>query len=257
MPVEMAHVIDPLAALAYAAAVTERISLGTSVLCAPFYAPAVLARALTGIDVLSGGRLQVGLGQGWSPEELAATGSSMGERGARLEELLDVLDAWWGADPVTHAGPTTTIAPSARGLKPSRRPRPPILLAAYSPAGLDRVARRADGWNPAGIPVELLAPMFAGVRDLAASHGRDPDALRLVVRANIGLTPAPIDGERTDYQGSIEQVADDLVATRAAGAHEVILGLQGDEGFAASLDATLDAFAALAEGLELRARAGV
>jgi probable F420-dependent oxidoreductase len=252
MPVEMAHNIDPLAALAFAAAVTERVGLGTSVLCAPFYAPAVLARSLTGLDVLSGGRLQVGLGQGWSPEELAATGSSLRERAGRLDELLDVLDAWWGEDPVAHQGATTTIAPSICSMKPVQRPRPPVLLAAYSPAGFDRIARRADGWNPAGVPVELLAPMFAGIRDLAATYGRDPDALRLVVRANIHLTDAPIDGERPSYEGSIEQVADDLAATADAGAHEVILGVVADDG----LDATLDAYAALAEGLEVRTGAG-
>lgn len=256
MPVEMAHSLDPLAALAYAAAVTERVGLGTSVLCAPFYPPATLARSLTSVDVLSGGRLQVGLGQGWSPEELAAVGSSTAERAARLDELLDVLDAWWGDDPVAHDGPTSTIAPSTHGLKPAQRPRPPVLLAAYAPAGFDRIARRADGWNPAGLPVELLAPMFGALRDAAAGYGRDADALRLVVRANITLTGTPIDGERGSYEGSVEQVADDLVATRAAGAHEVVLGLLGGGG----LDETLDAYAALAEALEVRAgaaRAGV
>lgn len=251
LPPELARNLDPLTALTWAAAVTERVGLGTSVLCAPFYPAAPLARALTSLDVLSGGRLQVGLGQGWSPEELAAAGSSMAERGARLEELLDVLDAWWGDDPVAHTGPTATIAPSAGGLKPVARPgrsRPPVLLAAYSPAGLDRVARRADGWHPAGMPIEALAPTFAGVRDRAASYGRDPDALRLVVRANVVLTPASLDGERFSYWGSVEQVADDLAATRDAGAHEVILAPSGDLG----LDATLDAYAALAEGLALR-----
>jgi len=252
MPKELARNIDPLAALAFVAAVTDRIELGTSVLCAPFYAPAVLARALTGIDVLSGGRLQVGLGQGWSPEELAATGTTLAQRSARLEELLDVLDAWWGEHPVAHRGRWTAIAPSVMGLEPVQRPRPPILLAAYSPAGLDRIARRADGWNPAGLPVELLAPMFGAVRDAAAGYGRDPDALRLVVRANVHLTPTPIEGARDSYCGTVEQVADDLEATRAAGAHEVVLGLMADDG----LDATLDTYAALAEGLDGRAPAG-
>jgi probable F420-dependent oxidoreductase len=249
MPVELAHNIDPLAALGFAAAVTDRVGLGTSILCAPFYAPPVLARSLTGLDVLSGGRLQVGLGQGWSPEELAAVGSSLGERAARLDELLDVLEAWWGEDPVAHEGRTSTIAPSVCNLQPVQRPRPPVLLAAYSPAGFDRVARRADGWNPAGLPVDALAPTFAGIRDAAAAYGRDADALRLVVRANVVLTPNPVDGgERESYVGDVEQVADDLAATADAGAHEVILGLPGDGG----LDATLDAYAALAEGLEVR-----
>lgn len=249
MPQGMAHSIDPLAALSYAAAVTDRVLLGTSVLCAPFYEPAVLARALTGIDVLSGGRLQVGLGVGWSPEEMAAAGTSLSERAHRMDELLDVLDAWWGADPVRHRGRRTSIAPSVMGLKPVQRPRPPVLLAAYTQAGFDRIARRADGWNPAGYPVELLAPTFRAICDTAESHGRDPERLRLVVRANATLSPVPLKGSRESYHGDVDQIAEDLAATAAAGTDEVILGLMSHDEPAA----TMDAYAAIAEALSIRA----
>jgi alkanesulfonate monooxygenase SsuD/methylene tetrahydromethanopterin reductase-like flavin-dependent oxidoreductase (luciferase family) len=110
---------------------------------------------------------------------------------------------------------------------------------------MDRLARRADGWTPAGLPVEALAPMWATVRDLAAGHGRDPDALQLVVRANISLHDRAVDGERAAYHGSIEQVAEDLAGTEAAGAHEVVLAISGDH----ALDTTLAAQAALVEAL--------
>jgi alkanesulfonate monooxygenase SsuD/methylene tetrahydromethanopterin reductase-like flavin-dependent oxidoreductase (luciferase family) len=137
------------------------------------------------------------------------------------------------------------------GPKPVQRPRPPVLLAAYTPEGLDRVARRADGWNPAGLPVEMLAPMWASVRDLAAGHGRDPDALELVVRANIVISDRPIDGERASYAGTVEQVAADIADTRRAGAHEVILALYGDH----CLDRALDVYARIAEAVEVTAAA--
>jgi alkanesulfonate monooxygenase SsuD/methylene tetrahydromethanopterin reductase-like flavin-dependent oxidoreductase (luciferase family) len=120
------------------------------------------------------------------------------------------------------------IAPSTIGLKPLQRPRPPLLLAAYTPAGLDRIARRADGWAPAGLPVEALAPMWSTLCDMAVGRGRGADELALVVRANVKLTDRPLDSNRPSYWGSCEQVADDLVATRAAGAHEVILDLHSD-----------------------------
>lgn len=81
--------------LASAAAVTSRVRLGTSVLGVPFYPAAVLARTLASIDFLSGGRLIPGLGIGWAPEEYTAAGVPEKERGARLDEALDVLDAWW------------------------------------------------------------------------------------------------------------------------------------------------------------------
>jgi probable F420-dependent oxidoreductase len=251
LPPEAATALDPLTVLTYAAAVTTHVRLGTSVLVAPWYRPALLARSLTSLDVLSDGRLTVGLGLGWSLDEFEAVGVPQRELGRRLDEALDVLGAVWGADPVSYEGRHRRIAPAWMGPKPVQRPRPPVLLAAYTPDGLDRVARRADGWNPAGLPVEMLAPMWASVRDLAAGHGRDPDALELVVRANIVISDRPIDGERASYAGTVEQVAADIADTRRAGAHEVILGLYGDH----CLDRALDVYARIAEAVEVTAAA--
>jgi probable F420-dependent oxidoreductase len=248
LPEGMATNLDPLGVLAFAAALTERVRLGASVLVAPFYRPVPLSRLLTTIDQLSGGRLVVGMGVGWSIDEYEAAGVPMPERGDRLDETLDVLDAVWSDGEAEYVGATVRIARTDVQPKPLQRPRPPVLLAAYTPAGLDRVARRADGWNPAGLPVAALAPMWAQVRDAAAAYGRDPAAMRLVVRANIVLTDAPIDGERLTYHGSVEQVAEDLRATDAAGADEVILGIYGDP----KLDEALDVFAQLAESIERR-----
>jgi probable F420-dependent oxidoreductase len=245
LPDGMATMLDPLGVLTYAAAITDRVRLGTSVLVAPWYRPVALARMLTTIDQLSNGRLVVGLGVGWSVDEYEAAGVPMSARGALLDETLDVLDAMWGDEPARYEGATLRITRCDVRPKPVQRPRPPVLLAAYTPAGLDRVARRADGWNPAGLPIELLAPMWAQLRDAAASYGRDPDALSLVVRANITLTDLPVDGARESYHGSLAQVGDDLVATAAAGADEVILSLYGDP----KLDEALDVFARLAEHL--------
>jgi alkanesulfonate monooxygenase SsuD/methylene tetrahydromethanopterin reductase-like flavin-dependent oxidoreductase (luciferase family) len=221
-------VLDPITVLAYAAAVTDRVRLGTSVLVAPWYQPVLLARSLASLDLLSDGRLTIGLGLGASPEEYKAVGVPHAERGRRLEETLDVLDAAW------------TAAPESRD-------RPPVLLAGMSADGLDRVARRADGWNPQGVPVDRLGGLWTTVRHLAASHGRDPDALELVVRANVTLSDEPLAAGRPSYHGTVDQVADDLRATRAAGAHEVILGLDGDH----CLHEVLEYFAALAEATDL------
>jgi probable F420-dependent oxidoreductase len=249
---EPATALDPLSVLAYAAAVTTRVRLGTSVLVAPWYRPALLARSLTSLDVLSDRRLTVGLGLGWSLDQYEPPGEPQRELGRWLDEALDVLlDAVWGADPVTREGRDQHIVPSWMGPRPVRQPPPPVLLAAYSPDGLDRVARRADGWNPAGLPVEMLAPLWADVRDRAAGYGRDPDALELVVRANIVLTDRPVEGDRTAYRGTVEQVAADVDATRRAGAHEVILGLTGDH----CLNEALERYASIAEALDVTAPA--
>ncbi len=249
LPAEQRRALDPFVVLAATAAATTHVRIGTSVLVAPWYPPAVLARLLTSLDVISAGRLTVGLGMGWSTDEFEAAGVSKRGMAARLEEALDVLDAHWSDGPVAYEGEHLRIVPSHNELRPVQHPRPPVLLAAYSPAGLDRIARRADGWNPAGLPVEMLAPMWAQVRDLTASHGRDPDAMRLVVRANIHLSERPIEGERESYAGSIDQVIEDVIATRDAGADEVILGLMGPVG----LDEMLDGYARIADGVGLGA----
>jgi probable F420-dependent oxidoreductase len=227
-PDELRAVLDPFAVLTLAATVTERVRLGTGVLVAPWYPPLLLARSLAAIDQISAGRLAVGLGLGWSQDEFDAIGTERRALGLQLEETIDVLDAAWGPDPVEYQGLRHRIAPARIGLKPVQRPRPPLLLAAYTPTGLERVARRADGWITTRLPVAALAPMFRAVRDLAAGHGRDPDALQLVVRASISLVDEPICCERASYAGNLEQVAADLDATRAAGAHEVILAPAGD-----------------------------
>lgn len=228
LPPEQATALDPIGVLTLAAAVTDRIRVGTSVLVGPFYPPVLLARSLATLDQISTGRLTVGLGLGWSRDEYDAVGVPQRDLASRGEELLDVLDAAWSTDVVAHRGERVRIEPSVIGLKPRQRPRPPVLLAAYSPAGLDRVARRADGWMPAGLPVDAVAPMWAAVRDMAAGHGRDPDELTLVVRANVKLSTTPLGADRPSYWGSVEQVASDLDATRSAGAHELIVDLHSD-----------------------------
>jgi probable F420-dependent oxidoreductase len=235
LPPEQRRVLDPLACLSFAAAVTNRIRLGTSVLVGPWYPPVLLARTLTTLDHLSRGRLTVGFGVGWSDDEYEAVGANRSAVGAQLDETLDVLEAVWTTPVVEHHGTQWNIAPSTIEPKPVQNPRPPLLLAAYTPAAMDRVARRADGWTPAGVPVAAIAPMFATIRDLAAGYGRNPDALQLVVRANIHLTEQPIEGDRPSYHGNIEQVTADLEATRASGANEIILDLQTDTRSASDL----------------------
>jgi probable F420-dependent oxidoreductase len=227
--------LDPLGTLTLAAAVTERVRLGTSVLVAPWYSPTVLARSLTTLDHISGGRLTVGLGLGWSLDEYEAVGVPQRRLGNHSEEILDVLDAIWTDDIVSHDGERYHVRPSTIFPKPVQNPRPPLLLAAYTPAGLDRIARRADGWTPAGLPVDAIAPMWSTIRDLAAGYARDVEQLQLVVRANVKIFEQALGSDRPSYWGSIEQVTDDIDATCATGAHEILIDVQASSSSAAEL----------------------
>ncbi|MFJ4919311.1 TIGR03619 family F420-dependent LLM class oxidoreductase [Streptomyces sp. NPDC088725] len=187
-PKEFNAVLDPLTVLTVAAASTERALLGSNVLAAPWYQPVLFARTLTSLDLVSGGRLIPGLGTGWSPDEFRAVGVPIEERGARLDETLDVLDAWWSTNPVAHEGPYVSLPPTHVDLKPVRRPRPPIHLGGWAPAALRRVARRADGWlpvlSPRGgyyDPASVNGPLRE-IRRIAAEEGRDPSEIGAILR---------------------------------------------------------------------------
>jgi probable F420-dependent oxidoreductase len=249
LPAAQQTVIDPLVALTLAATVTERITVGTDVLVAPWYAPVLLARSLAALDQVSGGRLVVGLGLGWSVDEFDAVGVPMAGRGQRIEEILDVLGAVWGDDTIEVTTDHERIAPSVMGAKPVQRPRPPILLGAHSPAGLERIARRADGWLPFGVAPADIERHWNHVLELAAQAGRDPAELQLVVRADPQLS-RPLGRDRPPFTGSCDQVAGDLERLEDMGANEVILDFHAT---ATSLDDLLDSAVCLTEEIVVAA----
>jgi probable F420-dependent oxidoreductase len=225
MPHQFATYLDPLGALTFAAAATERIRLGTSTLNALWHSPVVLARSLTTLDVLSYGRLEAGFGLGWLRDEFTAANVPWHERGARFDETLDVLEKIWSGDVVAHEGrffsiPRSTILP-----KPVQRPRPPILIGAFTPVGLRRVGRRADGWLAAGMPLPHLMRLWGTVLRHAEEAGRDPSALRMVLRVNAHLSQEPADPEKVPTAGTLPQVADYARAAAEAGVHELFVDL--------------------------------
>ncbi|MFJ8200630.1 LLM class F420-dependent oxidoreductase [Streptomyces sp. NPDC096152] len=224
-PESYRHVADPLVTLTLAAAVTERVRLGSSVLVAPLHMPFQLAKALASLDAASGGRVIAGLGTGWSLDEYAASGiRPIEERGRVLDEVIDVCRAVWGPDPVRHVGPLTRIDSAAVGPKPARPI--PILLAASTPRAWRRLVDRADGWLPLGMGVEQVASQWRALRDLAAERGRR-EPIRTVLRVNAAHTAKPYDGPgRRPFQGSADQIVGDLVAYAGIGLEEILVDLQ-------------------------------
>lgn len=216
------RVFEPVETLTWVAAQTTRIRVGTSVLNMPFHNPALLAKRLATLDVLSGGRLNVGLGQGWSQDEMEAAGAPLKGKADRADEFVQVLRTMWGPDPVEHHGTHFQVAASIVGPKPIQQ-LPPIYMAAYAPSALARVARYADGWLPTGIPLAGVGPMMAGIREQAAAAGRDPASLKLIVLGHVWLTEQPIGDGRADFSGTLDEIRRDVDTARALGADELIL----------------------------------
>lgn len=221
LPEQYKHSLDPLETLTFVAAHTRKMALGTSVLDMPYYNPVMLARRSTTLDVLSGGRLRLGLGLGWSKDEYQAAGAPARNHGAFAEEFLQVLKTIWTTDPAEFQGQFFSLPKSIIGPKPVQKPHPPIYLAAFAPAALNRLARLADGWNPVGMPLEAMAATMGQIRQMAREAGRDPAAVQLIVRANVYVAAQPIAKDRFIFTGTLEQIKQDVEGCRRIKADEI------------------------------------
>lgn len=225
MPYRSVH--DPLVVTAYAAAVTETARLGVAIVNVPYYSPILLAKMLTSLDVVSGGRLDAGLGLGWNADEFEAVGASMEKRGARAEEFIRCLRAIWSDEPVEFHGEFYDVAPSYVDPKPVQRPHPPLLLGGSAEPALRRVASLADGWISASrFPAAQVPSAIATIRDAAAGAGRNPDDLRFVIRGAVKVRDHDDD---TPLTGTLDKIRADVAAYADAGATEFFVDLNFDE----------------------------
>jgi len=236
MPDSYAFAYDPIDTLAYVAAHTSRIKLGTSILLAPFHAPVILAKRLATLDHFSGGRVIAGLGQGWSVEEFRTANIPLKRRGQGFQECIAAMRAAWGPDPVSFSGRFYQIPESQIGPKPLQPGGPPILIAAQDPVAVERAARIGDGLNPIPTAWDTFEATLRRFRSAAREAHRDPDALPIVVRTNTAVSPTPVPDPRPPLVGSHEQVVEDLRRLRALGVAETFfdmtrLGVPVDEQF--------------------------
>jgi probable F420-dependent oxidoreductase len=236
VPRVYATVYEPVETLAYVAARTSRITLGTSVIDALFHPPAVLARRVATLDQLSGGRTLVGLGQGWMPQEFALVGVPQKRKGAGFDEHIAAMRAAWGPDPVRFDGRFYQIPESQINPKPVRPGGPPLLVGANTPPGARRAGRLGLGLNPligrnSAMPsLDALGEFVQSFRRAAEAAGHDPRALPVVLRVNGPVTAGALD-EREPLTGSVEQVLEDLAALEDLGIDHVFwsMGIDLDQ----------------------------
>jgi probable F420-dependent oxidoreductase len=228
-PAPFEQVVDPIVTLSHVAGVTGRIRLGTATLIAAYVPPVVLAKQLATLDLVSDGRLDVGLAVGWSEDEYEACGVSWKERGARLDEYLRCLHALWGDDPVEFSGRFYSVPRSVFRPKPRQRPRPPILIGGYAAATVRRAATLGDGYLGGNVPLARVVPLVKELRAAAAAAGRDPGAFRIVCRGAVRLVDEPLEGDdRRPLWGSLDQIRADVARYRDAGLDELFFELNFD-----------------------------
>ena len=177
---------EPLSILSYVAATTKRIGLGTSVLVLPYHNPIRLAKTAATLDVMSGGRLMLGVGVGIIEQELIAMGSNLADRGAMTDECIEILKVLWTQDDPAYEGRFHSFSGMKFSPKPARKPHIPLLIGGTSRAAIRRAARAGDGWHPMAMPPEELSMGIRYLEEQARSVGRDPAEIPVSVSAAIG-----------------------------------------------------------------------
>lgn len=228
LPMVYQNVLDPLTTLTYVAAVTERISLGTSVIDMFFQNPVVLSKRITTLDILSDGRALTGLGIGWSKDEFEVSGIPYKNRGTRADEYLQVLKKTWADDVVEFKGQFYNIPSSKIGPKPVQKPHPPVLLGGFTPRTFSRIVNYANGWiGVAGFgPLEQLEHAINGLKESARKADKEPSkvSIYMVSYPNILESAPSSNQDRTPMTGTIEEIGSDIEHIKAMGTDHIIFG---------------------------------
>ena len=206
-----ANVLDPFPVLSFFAAHTRRIRIGTGVMILPQRNPIYAAKEIASLDVLSAGRLDVGIGVGWLAEEMRALGTPFEGRGARVRSYVSVMKALWCEDPSAWEDAYYSLPPCRFAPKPVQKPHPPLVFGGESRPALRRVAEIGQGWNAASKSPEQMAALLAELDALLEESGRTRDEIEITVMPGRDLT------------------ADDLEAYRDVGVDQVVaLGVAPD-----------------------------
>jgi probable F420-dependent oxidoreductase len=229
--------LEPIPLAAWLLAATRRVRVAISVLVVPYRNPVVTAKQLATIDALSGGRLVVGVGVGWWPEEFEALAAPpFAERGAATDEYLRLMKTLWTADDPRFDGKYYRIGDVTMLPKPVQKPHPPIWVGGHTEAALRRTAVLGDAWHPIGLrgPTGLapdeLAEKVDHIRALARQNGRDPASIGVAFRGPLDLWPANAKPTTPDASrplaGPPAKVVADLKAYQSAGVDTAIFDFQ-------------------------------
>lgn len=240
------HRVEQLTTAAWIAAKTSKIRLVLAVMVVPHRPAVVTAKMLATIDVLSGGRLVVGIGAGWLKVEIDAVATTpFAERGAVTDEYMDAMRTIWTQDrPVFH-GKYVHIDGLLTDPKPLQKPYPPIWVGGESGPSMRRAARIGDAWYPIGSNnahlLDTLPRLTAGIarmRELTKAAGRDPAAMGVVYRVKRHGQPAPAatDGNRKLFTGTVANTIEDIAAVKEIGVTAIDFDFEGRDATKSATD---------------------
>lgn len=235
--------LEQMALMSFVACASERLRLVTSVMILPHRNPVVTAKTLATIDVLSEGRVTVGVGVGWLREEFEALNApDFDRRGAVSNEYIEIFKKVWTECPVAHEGEFYRFDALRCEPAPVQKPHPPIWIGGHSRPALRRVARYGDGWHPVGaIAASPLTPAdmrtkLDVLKQLTDAENRDFGAITISLKAPLYDTDiSEVDGERLPLSGTPERIAEDMRTYAELGISELIFDFRG-----ASIDESIE-----------------
>jgi len=230
--------LEPIVLMGHLLAVTRRLRVGISVLVVPYRNPVVTAKQIATLDVCSGGRVILGVGVGWWPEEFQALAAPpFAERGAATDEYIRLMKELWTRDEPSFRGKYYQLSDVTLLPKPVQKPHPPLWVGGHTAPALRRAGELGDGWHPIGLrpPSALVPAEYAEkaqqVRAYAARAGRRAEAVRLTFRAPLEIWPRARQPRKaaggsmiqgSPLRGTAEKVAGDIRAYRRAGVQTFI-----------------------------------
>ena len=245
------RILEAFVALTWAAAVTQRVQLGTSVIVLPQRQPVLVAKQVATLDYLSGGRVILGVGAGWNQREFSFLGMPFDNRGRRLNEAIRALRELWTSPEPRFEGESVRFADVLFDPKPVQPGGPPIWLGGSSPAALRRAARLCDGWQPVGATPEQVR---AGLRTLRELAGERQVVGSVRLRVGIGRSLPEQRGASGQVQASLSGSADEVLrkidAYAEAGVSHMVCAFATRE-----LDDFLQQLRAFADHVQARAPA--
>lgn len=233
---------DAITVLTWVAAHTERVRLGTTVLVLPYLNPLVLAKTLATVDVMSKGRLNVGVGVGALKPESDALGSTFETRGRYADESIKIMRELWESEDPEFDGEFFSFSGVKFSPKPIQKPGPPILIGGASRAALRRVATLGDGWHPIRQSITDLKQNIATIHRLAEEAGRDPSKITVTVRTELDVLDSRSDGTESPMIGTADQLLATTEHYEEIGVSELVLSVSTDD--VERIQRTQDRFAA-------------
>jgi probable F420-dependent oxidoreductase len=240
------HRVEQLTTAAWIAAKTSKIRLVLAVMVVPHRPAVVTSKMLATIDVLSGGRLVIGIGAGWLKVELDAVATTpFAERGAVTDEYMDAMRTIWTQDKPVFHGKYVNIDGLLTDPKPLQKPYPPIWVGGESGPSMRRAARIGDAWYPIGSNnahlLDTLPRLQAGIgrlREMTKAAGRDPAAMGVVYRVKRHGQPAPAatDGNRKLFTGSVANTIEDIAAVNEIGVTAIDFDFEGRDAAKSAAD---------------------